>query len=133
MTLYYARLRGISQDGDWTGWIEFFLDAIVAQARANTEKVRQIMALYEDMKRRVTELTHSQYSIKVLDALFDRPIFQSSDFIQRSQIPKHTAAPILQKLREAGILHPLREASGRPPAVMAFRELLNCAEGRDVF
>ena len=26
--LYYERLRGISQDGDWTGWIEFFLDAV---------------------------------------------------------------------------------------------------------
>ena len=24
--LYYARLRAISQDGDWTGWIAFFLD-----------------------------------------------------------------------------------------------------------
>lgn len=131
--LYYARLRGISQEGDWTGWVEFFLDAIVAQARSNTEKVRGIMALYEEMKRGIPELTRSQYGIRVLDALFDRPIFQSSDFIQRSSIPKHTAAPILQKLRDAGVLQPIREASGRRPAVFAFRELLNRAEGRDVF
>jgi Fic family protein len=130
--LYYARLRGISHDGDWTSWVEFFLDAIVAQARSNTDKVRQIMALYEEMKQQVAELTRSQYAIQVLDALFDRPIFQSSDFIQRSHIPKDSAAPILRKLREAKILHPLREASGRRPAVLAFRDLLNRAEGRDV-
>jgi Fic family protein len=130
--LYYTRLRGISRDGDWTGWIEFFLDAITAQARSNTDKVRLIMALYEEMKRRIADLTHSQYSIQVLDALFDRPIFQSSDFIQRSRIPKDSAAPILRKLRESGILQPIREASGRRPAILAFRDLLNRAEGRDV-
>ena len=25
---YYSRLKGISRDGDWTGWVEFFLDAV---------------------------------------------------------------------------------------------------------
>jgi len=130
--LYYARLRGISQDGDWSAWIEFFLEAIVEQAGSNTQRVRDILELYERMKGRITELTRSQHSILVLDTLFDRPVFQSSDFVQRSGIPKQTALPFLRKLREAGILHPLREQSGRRSAILAFRELLNCAEGRDV-
>lgn len=130
--LYYERLRAISREGDWTGWIEFFLDAIIAQVRSDTEKVHQIMALYEEMKQRIADLTHSQYAIQVLDALFDRPIFQSSDFIQRSHIPKDSAAPFLRKLREARILQPLREASERRPAILAFPELLNRAEGRNV-
>lgn len=102
------------------------------QARSNIQRVREILELYEKMKRRITELTRSQYAIQVLDALFDRPIFQSSDFVSRSGIPKHTALPFLHKLRVAGILHPLREKSGRRSAILAFRELLNCAEGRDV-
>ena len=53
--LYYARLRGISQDGDWTAWVEFFLDAVIQQARANTERVRGILELYGRMKQRVTD------------------------------------------------------------------------------
>ncbi|MBF0162384.1 MAG: Fic family protein [Magnetococcales bacterium] len=130
--LYYARLRGISQEKDWESWIEFFLEAIVEQAHANTKKVREILALYEQMKHRIMELTRSQHAILVLDALFDRPIFQSSDFVLRTGILKTTALPCLQKLRKAGILHPLREKSGRRSAILAFRELLNCAEGRDV-
>ncbi|MDR3514788.1 MAG: Fic/DOC family N-terminal domain-containing protein [Azospirillaceae bacterium] len=130
--LYYARLRGIGRDGDWNAWIAFFLEAIVEQARANTERVRAILDLYERMKRRITDLTHSQHAIVVLDTLFDRPVFQSSDFVQRSGIPKQSALPFLRKLREAGILHPLREQSGRRSAILAFRDLLNCAEGRDV-
>lgn len=130
--LYYARLQGISRDQDWTGWIEFFLEAIIQQAQANTERVRDILALYERMKQQISELTRSQYAIAVLDALFDRPIFQSSGFVQRSNIPKQTALPFLRKLREAGVLHALREPSGRRSAILAFRELLNCAEGRRV-
>jgi Fic family protein len=129
---YYARLRGISQGGDWNGWIEFFLDAVVEQARDNAAKVRAMLTLYERMKRRITELTHSQHAIPVLDTLFDRPIFQASEFVERSGIPKQTAQPILRKLRDAGILHPLREHRGQQSAVLAFRDLLNCAEGRDV-
>ena len=130
--IYYACLRGISQAGDWNGWIEFFLDAVVEQARGNTARVRAMLAIYDRMKRRITELTHSQHAISVLDTLFDRPIFQASEFVERSGIPKQTAQPILRKLRDAGILHPLREHRGQQSAVLAFRDLLNCAEGRNV-
>ncbi len=130
--LYYARLQGISRDGDWTGWVEFFLEAITAQARANTERVREIQALYERMKQQITALTRSQYAITVLDTLFHKPVFQSSDFVQRSGIPKQTALPFLRALRDAGVLHTLREASGSRSTIFAFRELVNCAEGRQV-
>lgn len=130
--MYYARLQAISQDGDWTGWIAFFLDALRQQALDNTARVRAMLALYVDMKRRIAELTRSQHAMAVLDALFDRPIFQSADFVQRSGIPKQSALPFLRTLREAGLLQVLREASGRRPAVLAFRDLLNCAEGREI-
>lgn len=59
-----------------------------------------------------------------------RPIFQSSDFVQRCAIPKQTALPFLRKLREAGVLRTLREKSGRRSAILAFTELLIRAEGR---
>ena len=90
--LYYARLRGISQDGDWTTWVEFFLDAIIHQAKTNTERVGSILELYDRMKQRVTALTRSQYAFQVLDALFNRPIFQASDFAARSGIPPQSAS-----------------------------------------
>lgn len=130
--LYYLRLRAISDEGDWTGWIEFFLSAIEKQALSNTERVKGILDLYEKMKQRITELTHSQYAIKILDALFDRPVFQSSDFIKRSGIPRNSALPFLRTLRDEGVLVTIRESSGPRSAILAFRDLLNCAEGRKV-
>jgi Fic family protein len=129
---YYAKLRGISREQDWTGWIEFFLTAIREQARTNTERVRGILDLYERMKKRIAEVTRTQHVLKVLDTLFDRPIFESSDFVTRSGISKFTALKFLRQLREAGILASLREQSGRRSGVYAFSELLNLAEGRQI-
>lgn len=129
---YYARLQAISRQSDWNGWIEFFLDAVINQATGNAARVRGMLELYERMKKRVTEATHSQYSLAILDALFDRPIFQTNDFVERSHVPKPTAFTTLRKLRDAGILAIVREASGSRPAVLGFPELLNLAEGRKV-
>ncbi len=129
---YYARLTAITREGDWTGWIAFFLQAITEQAISNIERVRAILRLYEDMKTRVRDITRSQHSAQIVDALFDRPIFRIGDFAQRAGIPKPTAHPLLRQLLEAGTLKQLREGSGRRPAILSFPELLNIAEGRQV-
>jgi len=126
---YYERLQQISSRGDWDGWIAFFLEAVVVQSRDNAERVRALLLLYERMKTEIRDLTRSQYAFSALDALFYKPIFQTSDFVQRAVIPKQTALPILRTLREAGILQELRPPSGRRPGILAFRELLTIVEG----
>ena len=78
---YYAGLRAISQQGDWTGWVEFFLTAITQQAETNTLRVREILGLYVRMKEQLSTLLRSHYSIRVIDTLFDRPVFRSNDFV----------------------------------------------------
>lgn len=130
---YYYALRVISQEKDWNTWISFFLNAVTIQANRNALKVRQIMELYDLLKKRIVEITHSQYSIQALDTLFDRPIFGTSDFVIRSAIPKQSAMPILRSIREAGLLRIVREASGRTPAILVFPQLLNIAEGKNAF
>ncbi|HET6248330.1 MAG TPA: hypothetical protein VFE47_11575 [Tepidisphaeraceae bacterium] len=67
------------------------------QSTANSERVRGILALYGRMKQQIASLTRSHHSVKVLDAIFDRPIFQSGDFIQRLGIARQTALPFLRK------------------------------------
>lgn len=129
---YYARLGGISRQGEWNEWVSFFLRAVRAQAVDNTERVRRILALYETMKERIREITHSQYSIQLLDALFDRPIFQTTDAARRTGMTRQSLLSLLRQLKNAGILVPLRDASGRRPAILAFPELLNLAEGREI-
>ncbi|MBN1548154.1 MAG: Fic family protein [Syntrophaceae bacterium] len=130
---YYERLLAVSRDGDWTGWCVFFLKALTEQARENEQKATAILKLYERERDRIIDLTHSQYAIKVLEFLFYRPIFLASAFYTEAGVPEHSARKILKTLRENAFFKILRETKGRQPAVLAFRELLNIAEGRQVF
>jgi hypothetical protein len=130
---YYERLLAVSRDGDWTGWCHFFLTAIKAQAEENQRKAADILALYERMKRELADLTRSQYAIRALDWIFERPIFKSSDFVASAGIPEPTAKRMVPALRAAGVLRVLVEASGRRAATLCFPELLNIAEGREAF
>lgn len=130
---YYARLLAVSRDDDWTGWCEFFLRALIAQAEVNQRKAQDILDLYRYRKDWIAEITRSQYAVRALDWMFARPIFQSSDFIASVDIPRPTAAKILRTVRDGGLLHEMRPAAGRRSAILSFSELLNIAEGRNVF
>ena len=66
---YIGRLAAISGEGDWQGWIKFFLDAIARQAKGNSEQVTEILKLYETMKTAVQQITHSQFSAAMVDGL----------------------------------------------------------------
>lgn len=129
---YYARLQNISRKGDWNAWIAFFLQAISEQAKSNNAKVKSIMGLYDDMKQKIHEITHSQYTVHLLDAIFDRPIFETTDFVKRTGIHKPTAMGLLRQLKSTAILKELRTGSGRRAAVLCFPELLNIAEGKEI-
>lgn len=129
---YYDGLLAVSRDDDWTGWCRFFLEAVRAQAEDNLAKAQGILALYEEMKRRVPEMTRSQYAIRALDWIFARPIFRTSDFVVSAGIPAPTAKRFLGVLQEGGVLRVLAAGSGRRAAVLAFPALLNIAEGREV-
>ena len=126
---YYDRLGGISKHHDWEGWIEFFLTAIVEQAVVNTDKAKAILDLYQAKKIKVAGLTHSEYAIHTVDALFFKPVFRSTDFVQRSRVPERTAIRILNRLVEEGVLRVLEEKRGSRPATFLFRKLIAITEG----
>lgn len=133
---YYERLKAISAEKDWDGWIAFFLRATIEQAGQNTRRVEAIKALYDEMKIAIQETIHSQYSVHLLDAIFSKPIFRTSDLAQKLAadygIHEKTAPALLRQLKAAGILRELQAGSGRRAATLCFPRLINLAEGREV-
>ena len=125
---YYARLSAISERGDWNGWLDFFLTAVRAQSEENSSKIRRVLELYERTKRRIADETHSQFAITLLDAIFRQPIFTARMLVSRHGLEKPTAAQLVRRMKEAGLLKEIREARGQRPAVMSFPELLKITE-----
>ena len=122
---YIDRLYQISETQAWDDWIIFFLKAITEQAKSDIVKAQAIMNLYEEMKRRIPDLTGSRYAIQTIDALFRHPIFNVTDFMKTINAPRPSAVTMLNKLREGKIIMVLQEGSGRKPHIYGFRDLLS--------
>lgn len=121
---YYDGLKNITDSGNWTEWISFFLTALTEQAKKNSEKVKAMLGLYNEMKQKIVDSTHSQFGIKIIDYLFSYPVFNTTAFLESTSIPKATGARILNALTEAAIIQ-LREKGGaRKPSVYVFRDIL---------
>lgn len=127
--VYYERLLAVSRDGDWNGWIAFFLRAAEEQAGANGRKAKAILDLYNEMKQTVPEATRSQYAIAAIDALFQAPIFSLSEFYEQAAIPRRAAERILQQLRERDIIAVLAEGGGRRATTYVLPRLIAITEG----
>ncbi len=130
---YYERLLAISKEDDWTGWCAFFLQAVRSQAEQNLKKANAVLDLYNRMKLKIADISHSQFSIHALEWIFEQPIFNSTDFIKASGIPRPTATRILRVLKEESILQVWQESRGSKPAVYGYADLLNVAEGYQAF
>lgn len=130
---YYDRLLAVSRDADWTGWVAFFLRGVITQAETNATKAQAIIHLHAQKRDWVVEVTHSQYAVRALDWIFQRPVFKIPDLLATADIPPQTGRNIIRALRDNGMLKEVVPSSGRSPAVLAFTELLNIAEGREAF
>lgn len=122
---YYVSLNGISKDGNWERWISYFLKAVIEQSSVNINKVEAILKLYKEMLDKAQNITHSQYTHKIVDFIFSKPWFESSEFRRNSKVPKPSIIRMLRILTDNEVLVKVREARGQSPALYIFPSLLN--------
>jgi Fic family protein len=131
---YYDCLLAITGNQDWEGWLNFFLSGLISQAEDNLQKVKGIRDLYDATQRKIIEITHSQYSMATVDAFFKQPILSGTAFAKSAGFNNRvTANNMLKQLEAENVIKRIKDGSGRTPAVYALPELINLAEGRQIF
>lgn len=121
---YIHLMRETSRDGQWEPWCRFFLTAIEQQAQSNLAIAESIQGVYEDMKLHFATLLSSKWAVRALDYIFTYPIFLNNGFTHDSGIPSATAARFTRVLLDEGMLHTVRPAAGRRPAIYRFEPLM---------
>lgn len=127
--LYYLFLRRITDDGDWTGWVEFFLNAMSSKAAQDLETVSRIATLRDRTFEVVAEVTKGRQTGPFVRALFTRPVFQARDLQALTGINMPTLRNYLRLLKGNGILVVTQQATGTRSETLAFAELVRTLNG----
>ncbi|TLN15983.1 Fic family protein [bacterium] len=107
--VYYDRLMGVSQEGAWEEWLQFFLRGISEQARDGIFRINRLQEIRAGYQPIVEAQRNAVRMAKLVDFLFSHPILSIKQASQGLDMPLKTAALYLSKLAKAGIV---RETTG---------------------
>ena len=80
---YYDRLMAIRQDGNWEGWLKFFLKGVTEVSEDATLTARKILELREQGRTLIADrLDSSPAGQRLFDSLFQQPLV-SVGMVQR--------------------------------------------------
>ena len=122
---YYDGLLRVSTDGDWTRWLEFFLEAVEVQARDALRRARRLHELRERMRVDVATAKASALPALLVDALFDVPVLTIPRARALLDVTHRAAAVHVERLVALGILTEV--GHGRRPRTFTAQEILRVA------
>lgn len=128
---YYDRLQAIRDEGDWEGWLGFFLQGIAAVAEEATVTARRIVRLREVERTRIgRELgRRTRSGLQLLEALFRNPIVNVKRVQEITGLSQPAANALTNAMEEVGIL---QETTGKKTyRVFAFQRYLELFEERN--
>ncbi|WP_227762447.1 Fic family protein [Zhaonella formicivorans] len=102
---YYSLLNSVRFDDNWNGWIKFFLEAVIKQARLNIERVEKINELYERHLNLVRSLTKSHNAAIILDMMFYSPIFTVKSMSKLTHLDYQACNRIIKSFEEHNIIY----------------------------
>ena len=103
---YYDRLMSVRNDGNWEGWIKFFLRGVISVSQSATETAREILDLREDHKRRILSEAGSRNAgpLKLLDYLYLHPVLTIKNVQLHLQCTFRTASNVIEHLAKLNII-----------------------------
>lgn len=108
---YYDRLMAVRNEGDWEGWIEFFLRGVRQVSLQATDLARQIVELRrsheETVKRNVPG---SMTGMRLLDLLFRTPVVSVRTVASVLEVSYPTANNLMAQFQK---LQLLKEMTGK--------------------
>jgi Fic family protein len=104
---YYDRLQRVRTDGDWPGWLRFFLIGVEQTARSAVRQASRLMDLREGYRGR---LSRKPNALRLLDDLFVNPYLTAARAVQILKVSDPTARQAIGLLQGEGLLE---EVTGR--------------------
>ncbi len=109
---YYDRLQAVHEQGDWEGWIEFFLQGVADVSQDAAETIQHIYALREKHRAEINMALGraAGNGLRILEFLYSQPLFTVPRVQGHLGVSYASANQLVSRLEKLGILE---EISGR--------------------
>jgi Fic family protein len=102
---YYRRLNAVRVDGDWEGWLDFFLDGVATTADETIAAARELFSLVATDREKVLALeTSSLAALRLFELLPRHPVVTAGTVQRLLKTTKPTAGRAVEALMDAGVL-----------------------------
>jgi len=102
---YYDRLMAVRTEGNWEGWLRFFLQGVAEIAREATDVVHRLMEMREghrqSLERVAPRITNA---LRLLDDLYRQPVVSVGTVVDRLGLSYAGANRLVALLVDQGIL-----------------------------
>lgn len=128
---YYGHLLSVSQRGEWSAWIQFFLRGVADQAIDGVERAQSLVTLRNRWSSECQTARTSALLLKLVDNLFRNPFVSPTRASVILEVQAQSAQNNINQLIERGIL---TEVTGQKRnRIYAAKEVLQILDETPVF
>jgi len=116
---YYDGLRGVSENGDWPAWLQYFLNGVARQAEDAVSCAERINALLERWRKKLSRDAGVKNALRMVEMLGGNPFVTPRGAEKHLGLAYNTVMRAIGQLEKYGIV---KEVSG------ARRDRAYCAQ-----
>jgi Fic family protein len=125
---YYDVLQAVRSDGDWIGWLRFFLAGVEEISKEAVQHAGRLMSLREQWRER---LAGSRNAVRLIDALLVNPYMSVARAQRVLNVSNPTARQAVTRLQKLGMLTEITGRSwGRLYLARPILRIIETAEGK---
>lgn len=99
---YYDRLMDVRKNGNWEGWIKFFLKGIAAVSHEAAETAKRIVQFRDAAQAAALKLGKNEFAL--IDIMFQHPLIDARTAERQLKVTFATANTALANLLGAGLV-----------------------------
>ncbi len=108
---YYERLNVIRRNGDWEGWLKFYLRGVYEISVQAVDAARAFLKLQEEHHARIMRLGRAAGSaMQLFDLIFKKPLVTVKSVSRELSLSAPAARKSITNMEKLGIL---KEVSGK--------------------
>ena len=124
---YIDRMFSVSRDGDWEGWIVFFLQVLRDAARETIILAERLIGLQAGYRAQVQQSRRSANVLTIIDYLFEQPVLTIPMVAERLDVTYKAAQKNVELLIAERVLSEVEGTSN--PRYFAARDVIKITSG----